>query len=454
MRVLLTTLVITLATWVALPGGTTHAANRPNIIFVMADDLGYGDLGCYGQTTLATPHIDALARDGLRFTDFYAGCTVCRPSRLVLWTGQHTGHTAISSNASYVFKPQDVTIAELLKQAGYATGGVGKWAMGNPGNSGHPNDNGFDLWMGYLDQCEAHKYYPTHLWRNREKFPLPGNVLSTDPAARGRVAIERVTYSHDVMTEQAFDFIRQHAGRTPFLMHMHWTVPHVNNEGARITGNGLEVPDVGPYGDRDWPDNEKGFAGMIHRLDHDMGRLIDLLRELKIDNNTLVFFTSDNGAHHEGHDHEFFNSNGELRGYKRDLYEGGIRVPMIAWWPGHVAPNTTCNTPLAFWDVMPTFCELAGTEPAANTDGISFVAALNGQPQPDHEYLFWKFQQKTAVRMGKWKGVRLGNDRPWELYDLENDVSESTSIARQHSDVVEKIDRAVLIANKTTSATE
>lgn len=206
--------------------------STPNLIYIMADDLGYGDLGCFGQKQIKTPHLDQLASEGMKLTSYYAGCTVCRPSRLVLWTGQHTGHTAIDSNAGYVFQPKDVTVAKLLKQAGYQTGGVGKWAMGGLGTTGHPNKNGFDFWMGYLDQSEAHNYYPTHLWRNDQKFPLKGNVIGDYPNGRGRVASKRVTYSHDVMTDQMLDFIKTHHDR-PFLMHVHWTIPHANNEGGR-----------------------------------------------------------------------------------------------------------------------------------------------------------------------------------------------------------------------------
>ena len=426
----------------AAPGGEKKpAALRPNIIFIMADDLGYGDLGCYGQKVLKTPNLDRLAAEGLRFTDFYAGCTVCRPSRLSLWTGKHMGHTPISSNARYIFKPSDVTVAELLKQAGYATGGVGKWAMGGVGTTGHPNLNGFDFWMGYLDQGAAHNYYPTHLWRNDQKFPLTGNVLSDHPKARGRVSIKRVTYSHDVMTDQMLAWVRKNHSR-PFLMHVHWTLPHANNEGGRVTGNGLEVPDYGIYADRDWPDTEKGFAAMVSRLDRDVGRLISLLRQLKIERKTLVIFTSDNGPHHEGgHDHEFFDSNGPLRGYKRDLYEGGIRVPGIAWWPGTIRPGRVSHEPLAFWDFLPTACELAGVEPPRDIDGISFVPTLLGRPQAHHEYLYWRYRGKEAVRQGPWKAVRLKPDGRIELYDLRQDIGEQHDVAASHPEIVAQMDR-------------
>jgi arylsulfatase A-like enzyme len=409
--------------------GNSFAVDRPNIIFIMADDLGYGDLGCFGQKIIKTPEIDRLAAEGMRLTSFYAGCTVCRPSRLTLWTGLHTGHTPISSNANYVFRPSDVTVAELLTEAGYATGGIGKWAMGRPETPGHPNLNGFKFWMGYLDQGEAHNYYPTHLWRNREKVLLPGNELSLDPQARGRVAVKRATYSHDLMTDEALGFVRREAGG-PFLLHAHWTVPHANNEGGRVTGDGMEVPDYSAYADRDWPNPEKGQAAMIHRLDRDVGRLMNLLSELKIDQRTVVIFTSDNGPHSEGnHQHEFFDANGPLRGFKRDLYEGGIRVPTIVRWPGVVAPGTTSDEPLAFWDFLPTACELAGKEVKVPTDGLSFVPLLRGEAQPKHDFLFWKFNDKLAVRQGNWKAVKPGKNSDWELYDLDQDIGESMDLA-------------------------
>jgi len=413
--------------------------SRPNIIWIMCDDLGYGDLGCFGQKTIATPRLDQLAKEGMRFTDFYAGCTVCRPSRLSLWTGKHMGHTPISSNASYHFKPEDVTVAELLKGAGYRTGGVGKWAMGGVETSGFPLKNGFDFWMGYLDQGQAHNYYPTHLWRNGQKYPLPGNVLSDHPRARGRVASRKVTWSHPVMTEEAFAFIRE-SGDQPFLLHVHWTIPHANNEGGRVHGDGMEVPDYGVYKEQDWVNTSKGQAAMVSWMDRDVGRLVDLLRELKLERRTLVIFTSDNGPHSEGgHRHEVFDANGPLRGFKRDLYEGGIRVPTIAWWPGVVEAGTTCSEALAFWDFLPTACELAGTKAPPGLDGISFVNALRGMKQRSHDYLYWKYGRKEAVRAGNWKLVRTDAAKPAELYDLKNDPGEKSNVAGEHKAVVQTL---------------
>lgn len=428
--------------------GVAADTDRPNLIYIMADDLGYGDLGCFGQQQIKTPNLDRLAGEGMRLTSYYAGCTVCRPSRLVLWTGMHTGHTAIDSNAKYVFQPADVTVAELLHDAGYTTGGIGKWAMGGVGTTGHPNKNGFDYWMGYLDQSEAHSYYPTHLWLNEKQVPLPGNVIGDYPNGRGRVASKRETYSHDVMTEHMFDFIRQ-SHKQPFLMHVHWTIPHANNEGGRVLGNGMEVPSYGIYEDRDWPDTAKGQAAMISRMDKDVGRLIALLRELDIAENTLVIFTSDNGPHSEGgHKHEFFDANGPLRGFKRDLYDGGLRAPTIAWWPGKIKPGTTSDEPLAAYDWLPTACELAGAKTPAGIDGISYVPTLLGKPQQSHDYLFWSYNDKRAVRKGNWKGVIAGKNQSLELYDLKSDIGERNNVAEEHPQVVAELSKIVADAKQ------
>ncbi|MCG8584152.1 MAG: sulfatase-like hydrolase/transferase, partial [Pirellulales bacterium] len=266
--------------------------DRPNIIYIMVDDLGYGDLGCFGQKEVKTPNIDRMAAEGMKFTDHYAGHTVCRPSRLVLWLGKHCGTTGVKGNAMRRLTGKEQTVARLLKDAGYATGGVGKWALGHVTkpeeieNPGHPNNNGFDYWYGYMNQSNAHNFYPTFLWENKKQVPLPGNVIHTDPKGRGRVSSKRVSYSHDFMTEAALKFVKRHKDQ-PFLLHIHWTIPHANNEGGRVYGDGMEVPDYGIYKDKDWPNPEKGFAAMITRMDGDVGRLFDLLKELKIDDNTL-----------------------------------------------------------------------------------------------------------------------------------------------------------------------
>jgi uncharacterized sulfatase len=300
--------------------------------------------------------------------------------------------------------------------------------------------------MGYLDQGEAHNYYPSHLWRNEKEFPLPGNVIGNYPNGRGRVASQRVTYSHDVMTEQALDFVRENS-EDPFLLHIHWTIPHANNEGGRVTGNGMEVPTYGVYAQEDWPDVEKGQAAMITRMDADVGRLFALLRQLDIDNKTLVIFTSDNGPHNEGgHDHQYFDSNGPLRGFKRDLYDGGIRAPTIARWPGVIPAGTTSDEPLAAYDWLPTACELAGVPQPADIDGISYLPTLRGQTQSSHEYLFWSYENKRAVRLGNWKAVVPGKNKPLELYDLATDIGETSDVAGEQADIVQRMQQIMDVA--------
>ncbi len=430
---------------------------RPNIIYIMTDDLGYGDLGCYGQETIQTPNLDRMAAEGMRFTDHYAGHTVCRPSRLVLWTGKHVGHTGLIGNAARSLSGEEATVARTLQEAGYATGGVGKWALGHVDdpaeidNPGHPNANGFDYWFGYLNQSRAHNYYPTYLWENKHQVRLPGNVIGDYPKGRGRVASQRVSYSHDFLTQAAFQFVRAHQ-QEPFLLHVHWTIPHANNEAGRVLGDGMEVPDYGIYQDRDWPSPEKGFAAMITRMDGDVGKLFELLQELEIDEQTLVIFTSDNGPHREGgHDHEYFDSNGPLRGYKRSMHEGGIRVPMIARWPGKIAAGTVSDLPSASWDFLPTACTLAETDVPEPHDGISYLPTLLGQAdqQRRHQYLYWassEGQTSVGVRQGNWKLVRYrkpprGGEEPvqeaWRLYNLAEDLNEAHDLASDQPERVE-----------------
>jgi arylsulfatase A-like enzyme len=357
-----------------------------------------------------------------------------------LWTGIGPRHNPVRGNVNYSFRGDEPTVAKLLQLQGYATGGVGKWAMANA-DGGHPNDNGFDFWMGYLDQSAAHNYYPLHLWRNREKVSLPGNTLHpSTPVTMGRVAKERVTYAHDVMTAEALSFIRRNANH-PFLLHVHWTLPHANNEGGRFQGDGMEVPDWGEFAKRDWPAPEKGFAAMISRMDRDVGRIMELLRELGLENNTIVLFTSDNGPHSEGeHRHEFFDSNGSLRGFKRDLYEGGIRVPLIARWPGHIAAGTSTGHVAAFWDYLPTACELAGAGAPPAAEGVSFLPTLLGRSQPAAGPLHWILDlepgRRSAVRSGNWKAVKPSENAAWELYDLSTDLGETTDLAKAKPDVL------------------
>lgn len=422
------------------------AADRPNIIFIMADDLGYGDLGCYGQEIIQTPNLDRLAAEGLRFTDHYAGSTVCAPSRCSLMTGLHTGHARIRGNDRVPLEPEDVTVAEVLQQAGYSTGLIGKWGLGEPESTGIPNRQGFDYFFGYLNQKHAHNFYPDYLWRQEEQVRLPGNRIGPEEG----VSVERVTYSHDLFAEEALAFVDRHQDK-PFFLYLALTIPHANNEGSRATGDGMEVPDYGIYADEDWPDVQKGQAAMITLMDADIGRLMAKLKELNLDEETIVFFTSDNGPHREGgkgYDPDSFQSRGPLRGIKRDLYEGGIRVPMIARWPGKIKAGSTSNHVWAFWDVLPTLAELAGGESPKNIDGLSAVSSLigaeaAGREQEEHEFLYWEFHEgrasKQAARMGKWKGVRLTPSSPLELYDLQADLGETQDIAEQHPEIVSKI---------------
>jgi uncharacterized sulfatase len=420
----------------------------PNIVFIMADDLGYGDLGCYGQKRIETPHIDKLAREGMRFTDFYAGSTVCAPSRCVLMTGHHTGHCLIRGNSKQNLRAGDVTVAEVLKTAGYTTALCGKWGLGHEGSDGVPTRQGFDYFYGYLDQHHAHNYYPHFLMRNEERVPLK-NVVPKPDRLGGGVASEKIEYSHDLITEEALSFLER-SKDAPFFLYLALTIPHANNEAGK---EGMEVPDYGQYADTDWPDAQKGHAAMISRMDRDVGRLMAKLADLGLDENTIVFFTSDNGPHSEGGtDPEFNDSNGPLRGTKRDLTEGGIRVPMIVRWPGKVEAGSTSDFAASLCDMMPTLAELAGAdaqiEVPEDIDGLSFVPTVLGQGdrQRQHEYLYWAFYERggaRAIRMGNWKAVQQPIRTPIRLYNLENDLGESTDLASMHPDLVEKAERVM-----------
>jgi arylsulfatase A-like enzyme len=414
------------------------AADQPNIIYIMADDLGYGDLGCYGQEQIQTPNIDRLAAEGTRFTQCYAGSTVCAPSRCALMTGQHTGHCFIRGNHRVPLRPKDTTVAQVLKGAGYKTGLVGKWGLGDHSSPGSPGRKGFDHFFGYIDQGRAHTYYPEYLWRNRKRVPLKGNVES-----KYNVAIERGQYSHDLMTEEALQFVRDNEDQS-FFLYLAYTIPHANNQRRGEDGHGMEIPSYAPYEDRDWPDPQKGHAAMITRLDRDVGRLMDTLKELGLDENTLVLFTSDNGPHKEGEaDPEFFNSSGPLKGYKRALYEGGIRVPMIARWPDKVPADATNSSVWAFWDILPTFAEIAGAKSPDGIDGKSQVKALMGEETERFDYLYWEFHERgvrQAIRWRDWKAIRQEIGKPIKLFNLAEDIGEDSDIAADHSDIIEKME--------------
>jgi len=426
----------------------------PNIIWIMADDLGYGDLGSYGQEVIQTPRLDQMAAEGLRFTQFYSGHTVCAPARSSLMTGQHTGRTRVRGNFSahsggrVPLEPADTTVAEILQQAGYTTGLVGKWGLGEPGTTGIPNKKGFDYFWGFLNQARAHTYYPEWVWRNTDRVILEGNQGG-----------ERGQYSHDLDMEESKQFIRANR-EGPFFLYMALQIPHAEllvpddslveylDEDGQSIFNETPFPGRGNYSAQDKPNAT--YAAMVTRMDRDIGRLLDLLKDLGIDENTIVFFTSDNGPHSEGgYDPDFFNSNGPLRGIKRDLYEGGIRVPMIVWMPGTVPAGEVSDQVWSMWDFLPTAAELTGTEPPGDIGGISMINALLNQPQQDPEYLYWEFHEgafSQAVRFDDWKAVRNDIDQPIELYDLSTDPGEKYDLAEEHPDIVARAEELLRTA--------
>jgi arylsulfatase A len=417
-RLFLTTFTVTLVALLSagVPVAAQSSAARPNVIFILADDLGYGDLGCYDQKLIQTPSIDRLAKEGMRFTQAYAGATVCAPSRCSLLTGMHNGHAAIRGNREakpegQVPMPADTfTVAHLMKQAGYATGLIGKWGLGHPGSTSTPDKMGFDYFFGYNCQREAHEHYPGHLWRNNEKVELGG-----------------MKYSHDLIAEEALEFVRRHKDR-PFFLELAFTIPHAK----------LQVPDLGPYEKEIWPDDLKTLAAMITRMDGDVGRLIELLKELNIDDNTLVFFASDNGT---AYNDALFNHSGPLRGRKRDMYEGGIRTPMIARWPTKIKPGVVSEQVWTFYDFLPTMAELTGQKPPTAIDGVSILPALVEGKLVKHPTLYFEFHEGgfvQAARIGDWKAVLHGVKQPIELYDLKTDLAEARDVAAEHPEVVQQ----------------
>ncbi len=429
---------------------TAWAIEKPNIIFILADDLGYGDLGCYGQKQILTPRLDQMAIEGMRFTQFYAGCTVCAPSRSVLMTGQHTGRTWVRGNAGgensiiQSLRAEDVTVADVLKGAGYKNGLIGKWGLGEVDQPGFPLNKGFDYFYGYLSQVHAHNYYPEFLYRNADRVKLQ-NVVERPSGQKqdflGGSATKKVEYSHDLFAQEALSFVRDNAER-PFFLYLALTIPHANNEATRMTGNGAEVPSFGIYANREWSDQDKGQAAMITRMDADIGRLIDLLQELGIDKNTLIMFSSDNGPHSEaGHSPKTFQPSGELKGMKRSLTEGGIRVPMIARWPEKIAPGSVSNFVGSFQDILPTLKELSESPTIADTTGVSLVPTLLGTgQQAQHEYLYWEFYEqgsRQSVRFGDWTAIREPMfDGDVKLYNLSNDLAQSNNVASENPEVV------------------
>jgi len=429
--------------------------DRPNVIYILADDLGYGDLSCYGQQRFQTPNIDRLANEGIRFTDHYAGCTVCAPSRASLMLGLHVGHCPVRGNyetgphgfgGELPLRPRDVTIAKVLKQAGYRTGIFGKWGMGMNGTTGEPNKQGFDYAYGFLNQAHAHHYYPEYVFRNGKKEAIPEN-------ANGN----RNVYISDRVTDEGLKFIERNCDQ-PFFIYWAMVTPHAEllvpeDSLENFLGRWPETPFVkngsggggisdsfGVYASQPAP--RAAYAGMITRMDRDIGKILSKLQEAGLDKNTIVLFSSDNGPHLEGGaDPEFFNSSGGLAGHKRDLYEGGIRVPLVARWPGKIAAGTVTNVPSAFWDILPTCADLANVESPQGMDGISLLPTLRGNAQQESDrFLYWEFHERgyteQAVRKGRWKAIRHGPRQALELYDLETDASEETNLAEAQPEIV------------------
>lgn len=409
---------------------------KPNIIFILCDDLGYQDLGCYGGKVIPTPHLDALAARSMRFTQCYTGSSICAPSRCVLNTGLHSGHCRVRDNFGIVggvgdqkrvpLEKDDFTVAELLKSAGYTTGMTGKWGLGEPDTSGVPNRKGFDEWFGYLNQRRAHTYYPDYIWRNEKKIDLPENA----DGKKGR-------YIHDEFVDFALDFIRDNKAG-PFYLHIPWTLPH----GA------YEIPDVGEFADREWEDKEKVYAAMVTKIDTQVGQIVSLLNELGIADQTLLFFGSDHGSasRWEG----VFDSCGPLRGSKGEMYEGGLRTPMIVSWPGTIAEGVVSDQVWYYADFMPTVAEILGEKLPIKPDGVSILSTLLGEDEGidlSDRFLYWERHAgggfKQAVRWRHWKAVRPPTERlldePLELYDLDKDLGETTDVSDQHTEVISEI---------------
>jgi arylsulfatase A-like enzyme len=438
----------------SVPGFAPAADVRPNLIWVMADDLGYGDLGCYGQKVIKTPQLDRMAAEGMRFTRFYAGATVCAPSRSVLMTGKHHGHTRVRGNAgqknpiAQALRPEDVTVAKVLHDAGYTTALVGKWGLGDvgPAETGLPRRQGFDHFFGYLNQTHAHNHFPDFLWRDEARVALPNQVTHVGDAGGG-YATEALLYADDLFADEALKFVANHQDR-PFFLYWCMVIPHANNERTRVLKNGAHVPDFGPYAKDDWPPQDKGQAAMITRLDGYVGRLLAQLRLLGLAENTLVIFSSDNGPHNESnHDLNRFQPSGPFSGIKRSLTEGGIHVPAIAWWPGHIKPGSQTDHVAYFGDWMATAAELAGARVPPGCDSLSFVPTLLGRSsdQEQHEFLYWEFHERgfsqAVLYQRRWKGIRERSlSAPIALYDLKDDIAEKTDVAAEHPEIAAKID--------------
>lgn len=439
-------LALTLVTSVAAQ------APKPNIIFILADDLGYGELGSYGQKLIQTPHLDRLAAEGMRFTQFYAGNTVCAPSRSVLMTGLHMGHTRVRGNAGKVnmaaqsLTKDDVTVATVLQKAGYATGLIGKWGLGEVGSEGDTRKHGFDYSFGFVNQTHAHNHYPDFLWRNGEKVALPNEVTPVGETPGAGYATKRVIYADDLCTQESLAYIERNKDK-PFFLFVSLVTPHANNERSKALGDGNEVPDQGIYADKPWHDSVKNHAAMVTRLDRDVGAVMALLKKLKLDERTLVMFSSDNGPHKEGgpnYDPAFFHVSDPVTGLKRSMTDGGIRIPFIAHWPGKIKAGAVSDHVGYFGDMMATWAELGGGRTPEKLDSISIVPTLLGRgTQAKHDYLYWEFYEQgvsQAVLMdGHWKAIRLKTlTAPIQLFDLKTDIAEKTNVAAKNPQLVKR----------------
>ncbi|MBE3065061.1 MAG: arylsulfatase [Spirochaetes bacterium] len=441
--------------------GGTARKGRPNVVFILADDLGCADLGCYGQKKIRTPNIDKLAAGGIRFSQCYSGSPVCAPSRCTLMTGYHSGHGQIRDNlqvggpegwtlgstigGQWPLAQGTFTVAHLFKNAGYTTGAFGKWGLGRVGTPGDPQKQGFDQFFGYICQRQAHTYYPNHLWRDGEIFWIKENL---DGAER--------VYSHDLIAEEALKFLRTNKDR-PFFLYVPFTIPHAAlqvPEDSLAEYRDLE-PDPPYDGSRGYVANKRPracYAAMITRMDKSIGRLTTLLKELGLEENTLVIFSSDNGPSNEGgSDASFFGGAGPLRGLKGSVWDGGVRVPFIARWPGAIRPGIESDHVAAFWDFLPTCAELLGEQPPKGLDGISMLPTLLGRSgQERHRYLYWELKGQQGVRMGDWKAVRLQPDEQIQLFNLGTDIGEKHDVAEQHQDIVARM-QAILTNGRTES---
>lgn len=433
---------------------TSLFGSRPNIIFVMCDDLGYGELGCYGQTTIQTPNLDKFATEGVKFTQAYAPCSVCAPTRWSLMTGKHVGHAHTSVNEeTYLHElrfeknrsilesegvtrlsERDTTIASLLTQAGYETACIGKWGLGGNYNNAAPTDKGFNYFFGYMTHTEAQQYYLDHLWENKSYFPIIANRND----AKG-------IYLPDLLLDKTLEFISG-AHSAPFFLYLPFIIPHANIL-LESTGNGMEVPSDDPYSSEPWPQVEKNYAAMITRLDGYIGQILQALKEKGIDQDTIVFFTSDNGPHSQGgHDHTFFNSAGSLRGQKEDLYEGGIRVPMLIRWPSTIPAGSLSDRLWCHYDLVPTALALAGAPQPTDIDGLSFAPFFSRQEQIQHNFLYWAYGKPSgwyteAARADNWKIVKPSPNAPTELYDIDFDPGETLNLADQYPHITQGLHR-------------